>query len=364
MNRILDIREEDFQADVEPGLVYQDLNERLRHTGLFFPPDPGARATLGGMISNNASGTRTIYYGSTKDYVLRLSVALASGEIIELGTRASKSSSGYDLIRLFVGSEGTLGIIVGATVRLVGLPAEFSAAVATFPTIEAAGKAVFEIMRGGLNPAALELLGPECIELMNREEGLELNASPTIFMEFHGATGHQLVEVLEMAKEICREQGCDRFEAGLGRSERDRIFKARHELGEMIVRNHPDSRILVMDVAVPISAYSDLIKAINQETRGTHLAAYYISHAGNGNVHFNIPGKKGDRSQWEMIERIVERLVARSLELGGTATGEHGIGLGKRKYMRAEHGFSLEWMKRVKSLFDPNGILNPGKIFP
>ena len=364
MNHILAIRPEDFQADVEPGVVYQDLNERLKHTGLFFPPDPGARATLGGMISNNASGTRTIYYGSTKDYVLRLSVALANGEIIDLGTRASKSSSGYDLIRLFVGSEGTLGIIVGATVRLAGLPAEFSAAVATFPTIEAAGKAVFEIMRGGLNPAALELLGPECIALMNREEGLKLTVSPTLFMEFHGATENQLSEVLEMAKELCREQGCSTFEPGLGRSERDRIFKARHELGEMIIRNHPDRRILVMDVAVPITAYTDLIKAIDQEMDGTHLATYYISHAGNGNVHFNILGQKDDRRQWEMIEKIVERLVARSLDLGGTATGEHGIGLGKRKFMRAEHGSSLAWMKRVKTLFDPHGILNPGKMFP
>jgi D-lactate dehydrogenase (cytochrome) len=364
MNHILDIREEDFQADVEPGVVYQDLNDKLKHTGLFFPPDPGARATLGGMIANNASGTRTIYYGSTKDYVLRLSVALANGEIIKLGTRASKTSSGYDLIRLFVGSEGTLGVVVGATVRLAGLPAEFSAAVATFPTIAAAGKAVFEIMRGGLNPAALELLGPECIELMNREEGLELNVSPTIFIEFHGSTRNQLAEVLEMAQEICREQGCGKFEPGLGRPERDRIFKARHELGEMIIRNHPDSRILVMDVAVPITAYSELINAINAETAGSGLATYYISHAGNGNVHFNILCKKGDRRQWDMIKEIVDRLVARSLELGGTATGEHGIGLGKRKYMVAEHGSSLEWMQRIKSMFDPNGILNPGKIFP
>jgi D-lactate dehydrogenase (cytochrome) len=364
MNHILDIREEDFQADVEPGVVYQDLNDKLKHTGLFFPPDPGARATLGGMIANNASGTRTIYYGSTKDYVLRLSVALANGEIIKLGTRASKTSSGYDLIRLIVGSEGTLGVVVGATVRLAGLPAEFSAAVATFPTIAAAGKAVFEIMRGGLNPAALELLGPECIELMNREEGLELNVSPTIFIEFHGSTSNQLAEVLEMAQDICREQGCGKFEPGLGRAERDRIFKARHELGEMIIRNHPDSRILVMDVAVPITAYSELINAINAETAGSGLATYYISHAGNGNVHFNILCKKGDRRQWDMIKEIVDRLVARSLELGGTATGEHGIGLGKRKYMVAEHGSSLEWMQRIKSMFDPNGILNPGKIFP
>jgi len=364
MNRILEVRSEDFQADVEPGLVYQDLNEKLRHTGLFFPPDPGARATIGGMIANNASGTRTIYYGSTKNYVLRLSVVLANGEIIELGTRASKTSSGYDLIRLFVGSEGTLGIVARATVRLVGLPAEFSAAIATFPTMEAAGRAVFEVMRGGLNPAALELLGPECVELINREEGLALNVSPTIFMEFHGSTTNQLAEVLDMAEDVCRAEGCGMFTPGLGRSERDRIFKARHDLGEMIIRNHPDSRILVVDVAVPITAYAELIHTINEEMTGTQLATYFISHAGNGNVHFNLLGKKGDRRQWDRIEKIAERLVARSLQLGGTATGEHGIGLGKRKYMIAEHGSSLEWMKQVKSLFDPNGILNPGKIFP
>jgi len=364
MNHILEIRDEDFQADVEPGVVFQDLNEKLKHTGLFFPPDPGARATLGGMIANNASGTRTIYYGSTKDYVLKLSVALANGEIIEMGTRASKTSSGYDLIRLFVGSEGTLGVVVGATVRLAGLPAEFSAAIANFPSIEKAGRAVFEIIRGGLNPAALELLGPECVELMNREASLNLDVQPTIFMEFHGSTTRQLAEILQMAEGICGEQGCRSFQPGLGRSERDRIFQARHDLGEMIIRNHVDSRIKVMDVAVPISAYSELIDAINQEIAGTGLATYYISHAGNGNVHLNILCKKGDRKQWDLIGKIVDRLVAKTLELGGTATGEHGIGLGKRKYMVTEHGESLKWMQQIKSVFDPNGILNPGKIFP
>lgn len=364
MNRILEIREEDFQADVEPGVVYQDLNNKLRHTGLFFPPDPGARATLGGMIANNASGTRTILYGSTKDYVLRLSVVLADGEMIELGTRASKTSSGYDLIRLVVGSEGTLGIVVRATVRLAALPAEFSAAIATFSSMEAAGKVVFEIMRAGLNPAALELLGPECIELMNKEENLDLNVSPTLFMEFHGATTSQLAEVLEITKEISMAEGCSQFQPGLGRAERDRIFKARHGLGEMIPRNHPDCGVMVMDVAVPITAYSALITDIRKEMAGTGLVSYYLSHAGNGNIHLNIVGKKGDQKQWDLIKQISQNLVNRSIELGGTATGEHGIGLGKRKYMLAEHGTSsLKWMKRVKSLFDPNGILNPGKIF-
>ena len=364
MNRILDIRAEAFQADVEPGVIYQDLNEKLRHTGLFFPPDPGARATLGGMIANNASGTRTVYYGSTKDYVLRLSVVLANGEIIQLGNQASKTSSGYDLIRLFVGSEGTLGIVVGATVRLVGLPVEFSAAVTTFPSVEAAGKAVFEIMRSGLNPAALELLGPECIQLMSEAENLKLKVSPTLIMEFHGTTTSQLAEVLEMAEEICKSEGCQMFESGVGRSERDRIFKARHALGEIIIRKHPDCDILVMDVAVPITAYPELIATIREKLGATDLTSYTFSHAGNGNVHLNIVGQKDNREQWELINQISQDLVYKTLELGGTATGEHGVGLGKRKYMPAEHGASLEWMKRVKTLFDPNGILNPGKIFP
>ena len=364
MNRILDIRAEDFQADVEPGVIYQHLNEKLRHTGLFFPPDPGAQATVGGMIANNASGTRTVYYGSTKDYVLRLEIVLANGEIIELGTRAAKTSSGYDLIHLMVGSEGTLGVVTAATLRLVGFPVEYSAAVATFPSVEAASKAVFEIIRSGLNPAALELLGPECIELMNREEQLGLNVSPTLFVEFHSSTASHLAEVLEMGQEICDEQGCTQFRSGLGKTERNHIFKARHALGEMIIRTHPDCGTLVVDVAVPNTAYSDMIAVIGEEMQATGIMGYTFGHAGDGNVHFNIPGKKGDKKQWAQIDELVQRLVSKALDLGGTATGEHGVGLGKKKYMPAEHGKSLEWMKQIKTLFDPNGILNPGKIFP
>ena len=364
MNRILSIRAEDFQADVEPGVIYQDLNEKLRHTGLFFPPDPGARATVGGMIANNASGTRTVYYGSTKDYVLRLEIVLANGEIIELGTRAAKTSSGYDLIHLMVGSEGTLGVLVGATLRLVGFPVEYSAAIATFPSVAAASKAVFEIIRSGLNPAALELLGPECIELMNREEQLGLNISPTLFVEFHSSTASHLVEVLEMGREICNEQMCTEFRSGLGKAERDHIFKARHALGEMIIRTHPDCGTLVVDVAVPNTAYPEMIAVIGEEMNATGIMGYTFGHAGDGNVHFNIPGKRGDKKQWARIDKLVQRLVSKALDLGGTATGEHGVGLGKKKYMTAEHGKSLDWMKQIKTLFDPNGILNPGKIFP
>ncbi len=364
MNQILEIREEDFQADVEPGVGYRHLNEALRHKGLFFPPDPGASATIGGMIANNASGTRTVRYGSTKDHVLQLSVVLATGEIIEMGTRASKTSSGYDLIHLFVGSEGTLGVVVEATLRLVGLPEEFSAAIVTFPSVEAAGRAVFEIIRSGLDPASLELLAPECVELINKEKGLGLEVSPTLFMEFHGPSKKQMAEVLEMVGEICKEEGCVEFRSGLGREERDRLFKARHELGEMLLRNNLGRSPMSIDVAVPITAYPEMIAFARQESENTGLPAYIFSHAGDGNIHLVLMWKTGDEREWVVIDQANSHVVSKALAMGGTATGEHGVGIGKRKFMDEEHGKSLEWMRRIKFLFDPKGILNPGKIFP
>ena len=364
MNRILDLRVEDFQADVEPGVIYQDLNKSLRHQGLFFPPDPGARATIGGMIANNASGTRTVRYGSTRDHVLRLSMVLASGRILEVGSRVSKSSSGYDLLHLLVGSEGTLGLVVEATLRLVGLPEAYSAAIVTFSSVDAAGAAVYEIMRAGLDPAALEMLSPECIELINREEGLGLAVSTTLFMEFHGPGKGQLAETLDMAREICHEKGCGEFRLGLEREERDRFLKARHELGEMIIRTHPDRAPISLDVAVPITAYPALIALARKEAEQSGIPGYIFSHAGDGNIHLVFMGKRDDPDEWARIDQVDDRMVSKALKLGGTATGEHGVGMGKKKFMAAEHGKSLEWMKRIKSLFDPNGILNPGKIFP
>lgn len=364
MNRILDVREEDFQVDVEPGVIYQDLNEHLKYTGLFFPPDPGARATVGGMIANNASGTRTVYYGSTKDYVLKLKVVLASGEILEMGRRVAKTSSGYDLPHIFVGSEGTLGIVVEATLRLVGLPEEFSAAVVTFPTVEAAGKTVSSIVRYGLNPAALELLDANCIDLFNREKDLGLDLSPTLFLEFHGPSLAYLSEIMGMAEEICKENGSLAFKPGLGREQRNRMFEARHELGEMITRAHPDCRIQVIDVAVPITGYPDIISTARQKADDAGIPGYAFSHAGDGNLHLCLAGRKEEAGDWEHINSISQHLVSKAIAMGGTATGEHGVGIGKRKYMPDEHGNSLEWMKRIKSLFDPNGTLNPGKIFP
>ncbi len=364
MNRILEIREEDFQADVEPGVVYQDLNEKLKHKGLFFPPDPGARATLGGMIANNASGTRTVYYGSTKDYVLRLTIVLAGGEIIELGSKVAKSSSGYNLLNLFVGSEGTLGIVVKATLRLAGLPEVFSAAVTTFPTVSAAARAVFDIKRYGLNPAALELLGPECVELLNRRKDLGLEVSPTLFIEFHGPSLAYLSEIIEMTKGICKDAGCRKFRSGLGVEERNRIFEARHELGEIINTEHPSCDIQIVDVAVPITAFEIILDETYARIRDAGITGYAFSHAGDGNLHINLAGRKGNARDWELIDSVSSSLVSSAISAGGTATGEHGVGIGKRKFMAKEHGRSMEWMKKIKTLFDPNSILNPGKIFP
>jgi D-lactate dehydrogenase (cytochrome) len=364
MNHILDIKEMDFQVDVEPGLDYRALNEALRHKGLLFPPDPGASATIGGMIANNASGTRTVRYGATKDHVLRLSVVLANGEIIEMGTRASKTSSGYDLIHLFVGSEGTLGVVVEATLRLIGLPEEFSAAVVTFPSVEAAGKAVFEIIRSGLAPASLELLAPECVALINQEKDLGLDVTPTLFMEFHGPTKNHLAYVLDMVREICQTEGCSEIRPALGREERDCLLKARHELGEMFMRNHPNRRTVAIDVAVPITAYPEMIALARKEAESTDIPAYVFGHAGDGNIHLALMWESGNETELKTIDRISHRVVEKALAVDGTATGEHGVGIGKRRYMEVEHGASLAWMKKIKSVLDPNGILNPGKVFP
>jgi D-lactate dehydrogenase (cytochrome) len=365
MDSILEIRTNDFQADVEPGVIYKDLNHKLRHTGLFFPPDPGASATIGGMIANNASGIRTVRYGSTKDNVLRLAVVLASGEIIEVGNRASKTSSGFDLLHLFVGSEGMLGVVVEATLRLVGLPAEIASAVATFQTVDDAGKAVFAIIVAGLDPAALELIAPECIDLINREKNLGLPISPTLFMEFHGPTRHHLTEVMGIAEGLCREHDCREFRPGLDREERDRLLEARYALGDMIRQDHPDHFRIAIDVAVPISAYPEMIAFAREQARKTGAAAAYtFGHAGDGNIHLVIETERGNRDAWQRIKEANRSVVHKALALKGTATGEHGVGIGKAQFMEAEHGRSLEWMKKVKQLLDPNGILNPGKMFP
>ena len=363
MNHILELRTEDLQVRVEAGVIYKELNQYLSRYGLFFPPDPGASATIGGMVGNNASGIRTIKYGSTKDSVLKMVVVLPSGEMIHTGTNAVKSSSGYDLCRLFVGSEGTLGVVTEVTLRLVGLPTAFMAAVVQFSTVREATDTVSMTMRSGLSPTALELLDVPTVQVVNRYKKLSLEEKPTLFIEFHGTSSVALKEDLEVVKEICADHHSLRFNAGIGREERNRLWEARHEVRDAIKADNPSTSSLVIDTAVPISKYSEMVEWGQRVLEKKGLKGYAFGHAGSGNLHMEILGMAGDERERQTVEEAGEEIVSFALEKGGTATGEHGIGIGKKKFMKREHGESLKLMKQIKELLDPKGIMNPGKIF-
>jgi D-lactate dehydrogenase (cytochrome) len=363
MNHILELREQDLQVRVEAGVVYKELNQHLSRFGLFFPPDPGASATIGGMVGNNASGIRSVKYGSTKDFILNMVVVLPSGDVIRVGTNALKSSSGYDLCRLFVGSEGTLGVMTEATLRLVGLPGEFMATIVQFETLRAATDAVSQIVRSGLTPAALELLDAATVGLVGRHKHLSLEERPTLFIEFQGTSAASLKEDLEYLREICEEYGPRRFESGIGREERNRIWDARYGIRETIKATHPGLSALVMDTAVPLSRFSEMVEAGRRILETNGLEGYAFGHAGSGNVHIEILGHPEDETEWRAVEETADKIVRFALSCGGTATGEHGVGIGKRKFMQEEHGESLKLMKQIKDLLDPHGIMNPGKIF-
>jgi D-lactate dehydrogenase (cytochrome) len=362
MNKIIAVHADDFQVTVQPGIGHKDLNAELARCGLFFPPDPGANATIGGMLANNAAGIRTVRYGASKDNVLKMQVALADGRLINVGSRSVKQSSGYDLLHLFVGSEGTLGIITEATLKLVPVPSLMSALVAAFPSVEAAVEAVVAVRGSGLDPAALELIDAAHCKMLRETEGVDLIDCPTVFMEFHAAHEAALEAGLHQVREICAEMGALRVHATTDAAERKRLWHARHHSYEIMVRSHPNKQFFIMDVAVPISAYPALIGFIEQVKRESGATAYMIGHAGDGNIHVEFP--YDDNISRERAFRLNGEIVMKAIELGGTATGEHGVGIGKAKYMRREHGEALDVMWAIKAALDPNNILNPGKIFP
>jgi D-lactate dehydrogenase (cytochrome) len=364
MNKIVAVRSEDFQVDVQPGVTYKDMNKVLARDGLFFPPDPGANATIGGMVANNASGIRTIKYGSTKDNVLRLEAVLPTGQVMHAGTHSHKSSSGYDLVRLLVGSEGTLALITGITLKLSGIPEEYSAGIATFEKVEDATGSVSEIMAYGLVPAALELLDADAIRYINQDGKITLDEKPTLFLEFTGSNRGSLAEDLKQAEEACRNHQCIDFQPGVGRNERNRLWEARHGFGESLIRGNPGLDVLIIDTACPLSQFSAMVKYATQTAADYGLKACVSSHAGDGNLHLNIVGKMQDKKFVERLNRAYDQIVSFAISKGGTATGEHGVGIGKRKFMKQEHGFGIEIMRSIKKCFDPKGILNPGKIFP
>ena len=363
MNKILEIRPADLQADVQPGVLRKELNRKAGKHGLFFPPDPGADASIGGMIANNASGVQTIKYGATKDYVMKLTLVLPQGKIIHTGCKAHKSSSGYDLTRLFVGSEGTLGIATEATLKLTGIPSHHLATTINFNDLESASEAVAVLIGAGLEPAALELLPPELINLMNRENNLNIPELPSLFCEFHGVSKTTLKETADLAKELCEDCGATGFKFGIEEKDRKELWRARHEAWETIHRAHPKKETLIVDVAVPISRYPEMIIFSQNLVDKNKADGYVFGHAGDGNLHVVMAGAPDDKQEWSTLEKINQSIVERAVELGGTCTGEHGVGIGKRKFMELEHKESYQLMRSIKDLIDPKGLMNPGKIF-
>jgi len=363
MDKIIAIRPQDLQADVQPGVLRKELNRQTGRYGLFFPVDPGADASIGGMIANNASGVQTIKYGATKDAVRRLTVVLPDGQVIHTGCLAGKSSSGYDLTRLFVGSEGTLGVVTEATLKLTGIPSHHLTTVITFNDLESAAKAVSLMIGSGLEPAALELLPPALIRLMNEAKGLNLRETPSLFCEFHGISKPALLETADLARELAENCGSASFSFGIEEKEREGLWRARHEAWETIHQTHAGKESIIVDAAVPISRYPEMI-LFSQKLVDEHRAIGYVfGHAGDGNLHVVLMGDPRDKKEWSLLEEINDRIVGHAVELGGTCTGEHGVGIGKRKFMEMEHGESYELMKKIKMLIDPEGLMNPDKIF-
>lgn len=362
MQAIVAVHDADFQVTVQPGIGYKDLNAKLARYGLYFAPDPGANATIGGMLANNAAGIRTVKYGACKDNILQLQVALADGRLIRCGSRSAKQASGYDLLHLFVGSEGTLGVITEATLKLAPIPQHASAVVAAFPSVEAAVEAVIAVCGSGLQPAALEFIDAHHARMLSEGGEIDLGAQPTLFMEFHAADRDVLEMDLAVAQTMCVTCEAHNVRATSSPVERRRLWHARHHAYETAVRKHPGESFVIVDVAVPISHYPALVAHVQSTLETEGSVGYMLGHAGDGNLHVLLPFQ--DPQTYQEALAVNERIVLRAIELEGTSTGEHGVGIGKARYMVREHGGALDVMRTLKQTLDPRGILNPGKIFP
>jgi D-lactate dehydrogenase (cytochrome) len=365
MNQVVAVHAQDFQVTVQPGVLYKDLNRELGKQGLFFAPDPGANASVGGMIANNAAGIRTVKYGATRDNVLRLEVVLADGTVVRTGSRSVKQSAGYDLTHLMVGSEGTLGVVTEATLKLVPIPEHFSAIVSAFPSVEEAADTVYAIMASGLEPAAMELLDTSGVLMLNKDEGMQFPELPHLFMEFSGSDASGVKSRTEAAEACCRENGCAELAAGLDRESRQRLWDARHHFYEVLIRNHPGQGRYIADVSVPISNLPELIRRTRVILEDVGMDGQIIGHAGDGNLHVTLFYPLEDETASARAKETNARLVHAALELDGTCTGEHGVGTGKKHHMLAEHGRAgVALMRAIKHALDPHGILNPGKVLP
>ena len=356
----------DLVASVGPGVVYDDLNERLARHGLRFAPgiSSGDVATVGGMVATNASGFNAVRYGETRDHVRALEVVLADGTVLDCGTAAVKTSSGYSLSDLFVGSEGTLGVVTAATLGLVGIPQEKHAALVTFPDERSAAEAVAEVIRYGVRPGALEFVGATQAELIDAySDAADLAAKPTLVVELHGNSAGVAAD-LAFVREVFDDNGMERWtEADHG--EMDGVWAARRDALPAARAHRAEWDVgVVGDVVVPISAYPDIVDAVAAAADDLDILTPCVGHAGDGNLHFTPLIDPDDPEMVARAHELNERVVYAAVDLGGTATGEHGVGLGKRPYMAYEHGDAVDAMRRIKRAFDPNGTLNPGKILP
>jgi len=361
MDAILAVHPEDLDAVVQPGVTRRRLNEDLRDTGLFFPVDPGADASMGGMAATRASGTTAVRYGTMRENVLAVEAVMADGRVIRAGTRARKSSAGYDLCKLLVGSEGTLGVITELTLRLYGQPEATAAGVCTFDTVEGAVDAVILTMQSGLPVARIEFLDELQIRAVNNYSKLGLEEKPTLFLEFHG-TEAGVAEQSERFGEIAREYGGGAFDWATQAEDRNRLWRARHDAYYAVKALRPGAQGYVTDACVPISRLAEAILETKKDIAESGMLAPVVGHVGDGNFHLAILIDPQDRDELRAAEALAHRIAERALELGGTVTGEHGVGMGKMKYMAAEHGHGYEIMRQIKRALDPQNIMNPGKI--
>ena len=364
MNQVLAIHADDLDAHVQAGVTRKQLNEALKGSGLFFPIDPGADASLGGMAATRASGTNAVRYGTMRDNAMAMTAVLADGRVIRTGSRAKTSSAGYDLTRLLVGSEGTLGIITELTVRLYPLPEAVSAAVCPFGSIDDAVTTVIRTIQMGIPVARIELLDALTLKAINRFSKTSLPEAPTLFFEFHGSNA-SVKEQAETVQGIAAEHGGQQFEWATRPEDRTRLWQARHDAYFACLQMKPGSRAFPTDVCVPISRLAECIQATNTDLRQVSIPVMLFGHVGDGNFHLVVLIDPTDPKEMKEAEWINERVVDRALAMEGTCTGEHGIGLGKKKFMVKEHGEdAVDVMRAIKRVLDPEGLLNPGKILP
>jgi len=361
LNKIIEVHPEDSTVVVQPGVTREQLNTYLRDTGLFFPIDPGANASIGGMTSTRASGTNAVRYGTMKDNVISLEVVMPNGDIIKTANRARKSSAGYDLTRLIVGSEGTLGVITEITLKLYGIPEEIGAGRCTFPSVKDATDSVIMTIQAGIPVARIELLDVAQVKAVNNYSKLNLPEAPLLLLEFHGSKS-SVKEQSELFNEISKDFGGDNFEWTSNIEERNKLWKARHDVYYAVKACRPEAQYIATDVCVPISRLSECIMDTIDDMEEHSLFGPIVGHVGDGNFHVQLLIDPKIKKEVEVANGFLERLAHRAIKMDGTCTGEHGVGQGKKQYLIDELGATVDFMRRIKNELDPKGIMNPGKI--